>query len=66
MRINILSCGIFRPELDMVIPKIREKFKNHDIKITYLPSSLHIYPLKMEEELTKNLDKVENSKVLIL
>jgi hypothetical protein len=66
MRINILSCGIFRPELDMVIAEIRDKFEDHAIEITYLPPSLHVYPLKMEEELTRNLDKMKDSKVLLL
>jgi hypothetical protein len=66
MRINILSCGIFRPELDIVIAEIRDKFKEHDIRITCLPPSLHVYPLKMEEELTKNLDEMKDSKVLVL
>ncbi|MHB9293890.1 hypothetical protein Holit_03009 [Hollandina sp. SP2] len=66
MRINILSCGIFRPELDMIISEINNKFKYHDIKITYLSPSLHVYPLKMEEELTANLDKNKNSTVLVL
>jgi hypothetical protein len=66
MRINILSCGIFRPELDIVISEIREKFSGHDIGITYLSPSLHVYPLKMEEELTTNLNKISASKVLVL
>jgi hypothetical protein len=66
MRINILSCGIFRPELDAIISEIREKLKDHDIEITYLTPSLHIYALKMEEELTENLDKIKGSKVLVL
>jgi hypothetical protein len=50
----------------MVILEIKDKFKDHDIKITYLPPSLHIYSLKMEEELTENLDKNINSNVLVL
>jgi hypothetical protein len=66
MEIHILSCGIFRPELEMVISEIKDKFKDHAIKITYLPPSLHIYPLKMEEALTENLDKIKNSKILVL
>lgn len=66
MQINILSCGIFRMELDMVISEIRDKFEDHDIKVTYLPSNLHVYSLKMEEELTENLDKIKNSKVVVL
>ncbi|MDR1231878.1 MAG: DUF1638 domain-containing protein [Spirochaetaceae bacterium] len=66
MRIDILSCGIFRPELDIAIAEIRDNFKGHNIEITYLPPSLHVYPLKMEEELTKNLDKMKDSKVLVL
>jgi hypothetical protein len=66
MRINILSCGIFRPELDIAISEIREEFREHDIEITYLSPSLHIYSLKMEEELTENLDKIKHSKVLVL
>jgi hypothetical protein len=66
MRINILACGIFRPELDMVISEINGKFRDHDIKITYLSQSLHVYPLKMEEELMENLDKNKDSKVLVL
>jgi hypothetical protein len=66
MEIHILSCGIFRPELDIVISEIKDKFKDHAITITYLPPSLHIYPLRMEEALTENLDKIKNSKVLVL
>jgi hypothetical protein len=66
MEINIVSCGIFRQELDMVISEIRGQFKDHEIKIAYLPPSLHVYPLKMEEELTEILDRMKNSKILVL
>lgn len=66
MLIHILSCGIFRPELGVVISEIRERLNGHDIEITYLSPSLHSCPLRMEEELTESLDKINASKVLVL
>jgi hypothetical protein len=66
MNINILSCGIFRPELDIIIPEIKQELKNCDIMITYLAPGLHNDCKKMEEELTKNLEKIKSTKILLL
>jgi hypothetical protein len=66
MEINIVSCGIFRQELDMVISEIRGQFRDHAINIAYLPPSLHVYPLQMEQELTENLNSMRSSKILLL
>jgi hypothetical protein len=66
MRITILSCGIFQPELDILIPEIKRELKNIDITVLYLSPGLHNAPGKMKEELTQNLDKLKSEKTLTL
>jgi hypothetical protein len=66
MRITILSCGIFQPELDIIIPEIKRELKNTDIEVIYLSPGLHNAPGKMKEELIQNLDKLKSEKTLTL
>ncbi|MDR2517987.1 MAG: DUF1638 domain-containing protein, partial [Spirochaetaceae bacterium] len=65
MGLHILSCGIFRPELDIIISEVKSEVK-HDIIITYLSPGLHNDCNKMEKELIENLDKTRSAKTLVL
>jgi hypothetical protein len=66
MHITILSCGIFQPELDLIIPKIKRELQNIVITVLYLSPGLHNTPEKMKEELTRNLDNLKSEKTLTL
>jgi hypothetical protein len=66
MQLNILSCGIFRPELDIIIPEIKHELTGYDIIITYLSPGLHNDCNKMEKELIENLNKTSSTKTLVL
>jgi hypothetical protein len=46
MRITIFSCGIFQPELDIIIPEIKQELENIDITVLYLSPGLHNAPEK--------------------
>ncbi|MDR0561170.1 MAG: DUF1638 domain-containing protein [Spirochaetaceae bacterium] len=60
------ACGIFQPELDVIIPKIKQELQNIDIAVIYLSPGLHNTPEKMKEELIQNLDNLKSEKTLTL
>ncbi len=67
MKIFILSCGVFEPELNKILEEIREeKIFNEDINVKYLPFGLHANLNKLKSEIIRNLDNVKNSKVILL
>jgi hypothetical protein len=65
MEINILACGIFKPELEKILPDI-ERELNKNIKVTFLSPGLHIDYNKMECELKKELELTKKQKTLLL
>lgn len=67
MSIFILSCGVFEPELNKVLKEIREEnIFNEDIHVKYLPFGLHTNLDKLQSTIVANLDKVNDSKVILL
>ncbi len=67
MSIFILSCGVFEPELNKVLEEIREKnIFDEDIDVKYLPFGLHTNLDKLQSTIVTNLDKVKDSKVILL
>jgi hypothetical protein len=66
MRVNILACGIFRPELDRILPDLMRELKGYDIAVSYLPAGLHNDCDKMEKELRETLDKSGAGKTVVL
>ena len=67
MKIFILSCGVFEPELNKVLDEIKEeKIFNEEINVKYLPFGLHTNLNKLRSEIVSNLDEVKDSKVILL
>lgn len=67
MKIFILSCGVFEPELDKVLKEIKneKKFKEN-IEVKYLPFGLHTNLDKLKSEIISNLDQLKSYKVILL
>ena len=69
MRIGILACSVFEPELEKVLQdiKIKQLFKDN-IEVTYLHFGLHTNLDKLEKDVTASLDKLtlEYDQVIIL
>lgn len=69
MKIGILACEVFEPELKKVIQSIEEKnLFDDDIEIIYLPFGLHTNLDKLEAEVTSSLDDItlKYDKVVVL
>ena len=69
MKIGILACSVFEPELEKVLSDIENKKLFEDnIKVTYLHFGLHTNLDKLEKDVTDSLDKLtlEYDKVIVL
>ncbi|MGN1032352.1 MAG: DUF1638 domain-containing protein [Intestinibacter sp.] len=69
MKIGILACSVFEPELEKVLEDIKNKnLFDHDIEVIYLHFGLHTDLDKLEADVTGALDKltVEYDKVIVL
>lgn len=69
MRIGILACSVFEPELEKVLEDIKNKnLFDVDIEVTYLHFGLHTDLDKLEADVTGALDEmtVEYDKVIVL
>lgn len=69
MKIGILACSVFEPELEKVLSDIKNKKLFEDnIKVTYLHFGLHTNLDKLEKDVTASLDKLtlEYDQVIIL
>jgi hypothetical protein len=52
--IPVLSCGIYRLELEKILPEIREEL-NADLLIRYLPPALDVHENRLAEAVTEGL-----------
>jgi hypothetical protein len=68
MFLHIVSCGIFRSELNKIMPSLRRemRMKYHEIEAHFLPHGLHIDSRKMKEEVIKKLELKKGTKILLL
>ena len=69
MKIGILACSVFEPELEKVLSDIENKKLFEDnIKVTYLHFGLHTNLDKLEKDVTDSLDKLtlKYDKVIVL
>jgi hypothetical protein len=66
MVLTIVSCGIFQPELNTIIPVIKRELNNQDIQVTFLSPGLHINSNKMETEIIENLELKKGQKIVLL
>ena len=69
MKIGILACSVFEPELEKVLSDIENKKLFEDnIEVTYLHFGLHTNLDKLEKDVTDSLDKLtlKYDKVIVL
>lgn len=69
MKIGILACSVFEPELEKVLKDIKDKnLFDCTIEVTYLHFGLHTDLDKLEKDVTDALDKltIEYDKVIVL
>ena len=69
MKIGILACSVFEPELEKVLSDIKNKKLFEDnIEVTYLHFGLHTNLDKLEKDVTDSLDKLtlKYDKVIVL
>lgn len=67
MKVFILSCGVFEPELNEVLKEIKEeKIFDDDISLKYLPFGLHVNLNKLKSEIVNNLNEIEADKIILL
>lgn len=67
MKIFILSCGVFEPELNKILEEINnEKIFTEDIQVKYLPFGLHTNLNKLKHEIVSNLNSIKADKIILL
>lgn len=69
MKIGILACSVFEPELEKVLKDIKDKnLFEADIEVVYLHFGLHTDLDKLESDVTEALDKltIQYDKVIVL
>lgn len=67
MKIFILSCGVFEPELNKILEEINnEKIFTEDIQVKYLPFGLHTSLNKLKHEIVSNLNSIKADKIILL
>ena len=69
MKIGILACSVFEPELEKVLKDIEDKnLLEADIEVVYLHFGLHTDLDKLESDVTEALDKltIQYDKVIVL
>jgi hypothetical protein len=67
MKVRIVSCGIFEPELEQVLKQIREEYPpDVEISVTYVPPALHVDYDRLKEGITSALSMVTEDKRVLL
>lgn len=67
MKISILSCGVFEPELNKILNEINaEKLFSDKIEVKYLPFGLHTNLDKLKSEIIDNLSIIKSDKIILL
>lgn len=49
--IRLIACGVFKPALEFL--KVEEKYPQ--LRLTFLPSNLHLYPQELKKKLLKEI-----------
>ncbi|MDR2487750.1 MAG: DUF1638 domain-containing protein [Clostridiales Family XIII bacterium] len=55
MATTILACGIFRPEIERVLPQVMKQFEGHDVELRFMEAALHVDDRKLEETVSGEL-----------
>jgi hypothetical protein len=63
--VHIVACGIFKAELDRILPAIKRELPNQDIRVTFLSPGLHIDCARMEREIVETLKSLQGEKLLL-
>lgn len=67
MKISILSCGVFEPELKKILKEIKnEKIFSEDIEVKLLLFGLHTNLDLLKNEIVTNLDNIKSDKIILL
>lgn len=70
MQCNLLTCGIFQPELDRVLPEIRAEhpqlFADLDLVTRFVPSALHVDYVKLKKGVTDGLEECRPGNTALL
>jgi hypothetical protein len=64
--LTILSCGIFKPELEKIFPDVQAELADTVLEIVYVPSALHQDEKKLEEGLRAALKKIDPAEKIVL
>jgi len=65
MEVRIVSCGIFRLELERVLEEIKVQWASDDFKVTYITPALHVNLNKLKDGITEALDMVTEEKIVL-
>jgi hypothetical protein len=67
MKIYFLSCGIYQPELDVVLDEIRrEGLFDCEFAVLYLQANLHVDFNRLKEGILKALDDIVADRIILL
>lgn len=67
MKICFLSCGIYQPELDMVLAQIQQEgLFDSELTVTYLPAKLHVDFNLLKEGILKALETIVADRIILL
>jgi hypothetical protein len=55
--LSILSCGIFQPELEKLLPEIIQEL-NFDVNVSFVPPALHVDYKKLADGITDGLEPI--------
>ena len=66
MIVHILSCGIFQPEIEKILPEVKQELLNHNIEIHFVPPTLHVDNKKLKTGIVNGLEPLKNQKTVLL
>jgi Protein of unknown function (DUF1638). len=66
MVVHILSCGIFQPEIEKILPEVKLDLLNQNIVINFVPPALHVDNKKLKTGIVNGLESLKNQKTLLL
>jgi hypothetical protein len=66
MVVHILSCGIFQPEIEKILPEIKLELLNQNIEISFVPPALHVDNNKLKVGIVNELEHLKDQKTVLL
>ena len=66
MALCILSCGIFKEELEKTLPEIKKEIKTGDIAIHYVPAALHSNTNELEKGIKSRVSALRHTNMMLL